>query len=67
MKQWEVLRWVDGDTEINSIKDSLPHNTACGKDDRDRTVLLFPSIWSVDYCLKNNPGLKLTDSPPEEV
>ena len=29
MKQWEVLRWVDGDTEINSIKDSLPHTLNC--------------------------------------
>ena len=66
MKQWEVLRWVDGNIEINSIKDSLPHNTVSGKDDRGRTVLLFPSIWSVDYCLKNNPSIKLLDSPQSD-
>ncbi len=63
MKQWEVLRWADYDMNIDAIKDSLPHNTVYGKDDKGRTVVLFPTIWSMDYFLKNNPSVKLFDSP----
>ncbi|MFA5520099.1 MAG: peptide chain release factor 3, partial [Spirochaetota bacterium] len=63
MKQWEVLRWADYDMNIDAIKDSLPHNTVYGKDDKGRTVILFPTIWSMDYFLKNNPSVKLFDSP----
>lgn len=66
MKQWEVLRWVAPGTDINPLKDTLPHNSACGRDERDRPVLLFPNKWSMEYFIKNNPDIELFDSPPAD-
>ena len=60
-KPWEVMRWIGGDAdEIRSI---LPSNSAVAEDDRGRAVALFPNTWSMDYFLKNNPDVKLLDSP----
>jgi len=66
MKQWEVLRWVTPGTDADSLKESLPHNSACGRDDQDRPVLLFSNKWSMEYFLKNNPSIELFDSPPAD-
>jgi hypothetical protein len=30
-------------------------------------VLLFENDWSIDWALKNNPGLELTDTAPRVV
>lgn len=60
---WKVLRWLEDPLNNMDLQQSLPHGAALGTDEQGRTVILFPSEWSLKYFSEKNPSIKLSDSP----
>lgn len=60
---WKVLRWLETPLNDMDLNRFLPHGAASGTDEQGRTVILFPSEWSLKYFSEKNPSVKLSDSP----
>jgi peptide chain release factor 3 len=60
---WTVARWP---AQQNGSAYSLPSGAELAHDAKGRTVLLFPTVWSLEYFEQKNPGLELLTSPPED-
>ena len=63
MKQWNVLRWIADPADDTKQQFFMPHNCCTGSDDSGRPVLLFQSLWTMQYFLEKNPDVKLSDTP----
>ena len=62
---WVLARWIaDPATDVDSL--ALPSGVGVARDARDRTVLLFPNDWSLQYFEKRHPGTALFAFPPTE-
>jgi peptide chain release factor 3 len=63
MKQWNVLRWIEKPADDTKHQFFMPHNCCKGTDDCGRPVLLFQSLWTMQYFLEKNPDVILSDTP----
>jgi len=59
MLPYEYIRWVDSDTDMNSLVGTSDMKKI--KDMNDRPLLLFINEWSVDMTIKRNEGLVLSE------
>ena len=60
MLPYRFVRWiVNSPVPVEKLR--LISSTRIAVDRQERPVLLFDSDWSIDWALKNNEGLELTD------
>ncbi|NLE00180.1 MAG: peptide chain release factor 3 [Fibrobacter sp.] len=64
MTPFKFVRWVGGDLPVNS-KLHLPNGVEMAKDKREKTVMLFPGEWHINYFLDNNKDVVLSEYPAE--
>ncbi len=60
-----ALRWIKTDMDNEALKAALPYKAVLGRDDKNRRVVLFDSVWSVQIFADNNPSIQIFDSPAE--
>jgi peptide chain release factor 3 len=60
---WVLARWVPAGT---GLTENLPSGVGVARDKDDRTVMLFPNEWSLQYFEKRYPDVKLSALPPSE-
>jgi len=54
-------RWVKGDSAaLNQLFLSLRSNRRC-RDRQERLVVLFSSVWDLEYCQKKNPNVEFAE------
>jgi len=63
MMPWKILRWIETSLDTEKLKQILPSGAALGRDDQDRSVMLFDSEWSLKYFAERNPSIVFLDSP----
>lgn len=59
---WEILKWLKAGTtndELNALK--MPTGSRIAYDSSEQPVVLFPSNWTLNYFIKENPGVQLFD------
>ncbi len=63
---WHSVRWVDAADEkrLLSDLDVLPSGAQAGKDSAGRTVIFFPTEWSVGYFAEKQPTFKTSALSP---
>jgi len=64
---WQLMRWLAPDTSLDALADSLPSGTKIGFDAEKRPVVLFPNEWGMNYFVKQNKGVVISDVPPSAV
>ncbi|MEI6351249.1 MAG: peptide chain release factor 3 [Verrucomicrobiota bacterium] len=59
---WEIVKWLRAGTEPAKLK-ALKMPTGCrvAYDADDQPVVLFPSTWTLNYFIQQNPEAKLFD------
>ncbi|HSU69278.1 MAG TPA: peptide chain release factor 3 [Tepidisphaeraceae bacterium] len=60
---WEQLRWLAPDTDLEALETSLPSGAKIAFDAEERPVVLFPNEWSINYFLKQNKTVAISDLP----
>ncbi|HOA75832.1 MAG TPA: peptide chain release factor 3 [Phycisphaerae bacterium] len=61
---WELMRWVSpAISEAMLAAASLPSGVQLATDAQNQPVILFPSKWSLDYFIKQNPDIAMSDLP----
>ncbi len=60
---WVLSRWAPAGA---AITENLPSGVGLARDSQDRTVLLFPNEWSLQYFEKRYPEVRLSPLPPSE-
>ena len=62
---YEIIRWVS--TENDNIPMlNLTSDTRWVQDFKGNNLLLFTSLWCVDWALQKNPGLELREFNHDE-
>jgi peptide chain release factor 3 len=63
---WHSVRWVDPADEKKLLADLdvLPSGAASGKDAEGRTVIFFPTEWSVGWFKEKVPSIRTAELPP---
>ncbi|XHR27794.1 MAG: peptide chain release factor 3 [Chthoniobacteraceae bacterium] len=57
---WEIVKWLKAGTETSEIAElKLPTGCRVAYDAEDQPVVLFPSQWTLDYFVKQNPTATL--------
>ena len=65
---WSLMRWVSPDLDEAALDAvSLPTGARHAIDARQQRAILFPEQWSLNYFAKQNPGIKLSDIPFDEL
>ncbi|MSR78093.1 MAG: peptide chain release factor 3 [Candidatus Omnitrophica bacterium] len=62
---WQLLRWLDKETDLEALEKLLPHGGIQVRDANGNIALLFPSGWSLNYFIEQNPELHLLEVPPQ--
>jgi len=66
--EWNHLRWVSPEVPEDVLDAALlPSGVKLATDSEGLSAVLFPSEWSVGYFEKQNPAIKLTDTPARNV
>jgi len=59
---YEYLRFIDK-APVADLKDlNLSSDVELLEDYKGRSLLVFASNWSIDYTIKRNPGLELSET-----
>ncbi|MBR6791301.1 MAG: peptide chain release factor 3 [Oscillospiraceae bacterium] len=59
---YSLLRWIENDEEDFDVKSlTLTSDTKIVQDFKGKYLLLFTSEWNIDWALKNNKNLRLSD------
>ena len=59
---YEHLRFI-AKSPVEDLKDlTLSSDVELLEDYRGRSLLVFSSLWSIDYTIKRNPGLVLSET-----
>ena len=59
---WEIVKWLRAGTarpELDALK--LPTGCRLASDSDEAPVILFPSTWTLNYFIRENPGVPLFD------
>jgi peptide chain release factor 3 len=65
---YATARWFDADVTYESLeREFLGTGVKLARDVRGRPVLLFPSLWSHDYFVKEHPKLTLHTVSPHDL
>ncbi|HEY0009317.1 MAG TPA: EF-Tu/IF-2/RF-3 family GTPase, partial [Tepidisphaeraceae bacterium] len=63
---WDIMRWLPPEyTPADLDKIALPSGAKLATDAAGRWVVLIPTEWALQYLQKQNPDLKLFDTPVE--
>ena len=58
---YEVLRYIRK-SPVEEKELNLSSDVELLEDYRGRSLLVFSSLWSIDYTIKRNPGLVLSET-----
>ena len=59
---WEIVKWLEADTTPAQVKElKLPTGCRIAYDADEQPVILFPSSWTMNYFIQQNPGATLFD------
>ncbi|MDZ4815187.1 MAG: peptide chain release factor 3 [Verrucomicrobiota bacterium] len=64
--RWEFLRWLRK-RDLAATEPSLPTGAALGKDSTSANVIFFPTKWSIDFFLDQNPKWEVSETPFESL
>ncbi len=65
---YKTARWFDADVTMGSLqKEHFGSGVRLAADLRGRPVVLFPSLWAVDYFVKEHPKLTLHTVSPHDL
>ena len=60
--KWETLKWLPAGmtaAELKALK--IPTDCRLADDADEQPVILFPSMWTLEYFKKQNPDVPLFD------
>jgi peptide chain release factor 3 len=60
---WELLRWVHPDVPLDKLEGTLPSGAKIATDGQNQPAILFPTEWALNYYLKQNKDVPLSDAP----
>jgi peptide chain release factor 3 len=60
---WELMRWVPPDTDLNALETKLPSGGKVAVDAKGQPAILFPTEWAMNYFVKQNKDIALSDVP----
>jgi len=59
---WEIVKWLKADTTPVQLKElKMPTGCRIAYDADEQPVALFPSAWTMNYFIQQNPGATLFD------
>jgi len=59
---WEIVKWLPAGMEPAQLKElKLPTGCRIAFDADEQPVVLFPSSWTMNYFIQQNPGAQLFD------
>jgi peptide chain release factor 3 len=65
---WTVVRWLAAplnEEELTQLQ--LPTGARIAFDSDQKTVILFPTEWAMNYFIQTNPQVALLSLPPEDA
>jgi peptide chain release factor 3 len=60
---WELLRWVSPDYPLEQVEGLLPSGGKIAFDAQGQPTILFPTEWALNYFLRQNKDVPLSDVP----
>ncbi|HZK81444.1 MAG TPA: hypothetical protein VFC46_10265, partial [Humisphaera sp.] len=64
---WQILRWLSPDAALDVLAPILPTGAKIAFDAEQRPVLLFPTEWAMNYFVKQNPKVAISEVPFKAV
>jgi peptide chain release factor 3 len=60
---WDLLRWVDPKQDLDALEPLLPSGGRLAFDAKEQPVILFPTEWSLNYFVRQNKTIPISDVP----
>jgi peptide chain release factor 3 len=60
---WELLRWVAPDYPLEQVEGILPSGGKIALDAQGQPTILFPTEWALNYFVRQNKDVPLSDVP----
>jgi peptide chain release factor 3 len=60
---WELLRWVAPDYPLEQVEGILPSGGKIAMDAQGQPTILFPTEWALNYFVRQNKDVPLSDVP----
>lgn len=64
---WDVMRWVSPTIPLETVEAALPSSAKIAIDGKDQPVILFPTEWALNYFVKQNKTIEISDLPFKSV
>ena len=60
---WDLLRWVSPGQDLDQLEPLLPSGGRLAYDAFQQPVILFPTEWALNYFVKQNKDVVISDTP----
>ena len=66
-ESWSVARWIAPDVQLDELDSTRPSSSAIVIDSAGQPMILFNDEWALNYFVKRNPKVGLSDVPFEKL
>jgi len=60
---WDLLHWVSPDVPMDKLEGAVPSGAKIAFDAQNQPTILFPTEWALNYFVRQQKDIPLSDVP----